>query len=254
MRIFISYRRDDTEGYAGWMADRLRSRPDTRREDVFLDVDDIAPGTNFMRDMLAAVQQSDVLLVLAGPRWVRPSLHAGQDAVRLEIEAAFAHEVPVHLVLVGGAASPASSALPASLAPLTGVPTFSLDDACFGEKVAELGDRLAATLRPHRRGLPWAPGRLIVSHPDRGHWTRGTSMKILLDAGLLGRIVTGGTTYRFDVPAGGHRLQAIMGFIHSNELAFEVSPGGLAHVSIGWVIWPPKITCTLDSPDPARPR
>lgn len=64
--IFISYRRDDTSGFAGRLFDRLA---DTfSREQLFMDVESIEPGANFADVLSQRVSDSDVLLVLIG-RW-----------------------------------------------------------------------------------------------------------------------------------------------------------------------------------------
>jgi hypothetical protein len=46
LRIFISYRRDDTAGYAGWLAERLGNR-----HRVFIDVDSIGIGADFVPEI-----------------------------------------------------------------------------------------------------------------------------------------------------------------------------------------------------------
>ena len=50
--IFISYRRDDSGGYAGRIFDRLTTR--LGHENVFYDVDAIPPGPRFRRGSLRA--------------------------------------------------------------------------------------------------------------------------------------------------------------------------------------------------------
>ena len=69
-RIFISYRRQDSQH----QADRLYKaakpfvhNPDT---DLFIDVDDIPYGVDFEVYLKEQVQQSDVVLVLIGPNWL----------------------------------------------------------------------------------------------------------------------------------------------------------------------------------------
>ena len=44
--IFISYRREDTAGYAGRVSDRLSQRFGS--EKIFIDVDTIEPGEDFV--------------------------------------------------------------------------------------------------------------------------------------------------------------------------------------------------------------
>ena len=57
--IFISYRRDDTEGYAGRLFRDLRER--FGKEAVFMDVAGIEPGRDFRRvieDQVASCSRS----------------------------------------------------------------------------------------------------------------------------------------------------------------------------------------------------
>ena len=43
--IFISYRRDDTQGWAGRLSDSLRKR--LKQTKVYRDIEDIPPGKDF---------------------------------------------------------------------------------------------------------------------------------------------------------------------------------------------------------------
>jgi hypothetical protein len=43
--IFISYRREDSAGWTGRLAERLKER--FRTESIFMDIDTIQPGTDF---------------------------------------------------------------------------------------------------------------------------------------------------------------------------------------------------------------
>jgi len=123
-RIFISYRRDDTSGEAGRLADEL-----TRtfgRQNVFIDVDAVAPGTDFEQRIRGALDSSDVVLVLIGDRWLTDRLADGRrriddehDYVRMEVAGALGRtDATVVPVLVEGATMPRASDLPTSLAPL----------------------------------------------------------------------------------------------------------------------------------------
>ena len=59
-RIFISYRRQDTPGYAGRLSDDLRDRfgPDQ----VFMDIDTLRPGADFVEAIQSAVGACDAPL------------------------------------------------------------------------------------------------------------------------------------------------------------------------------------------------
>ncbi len=120
-RIFISYRRDDSAGYAGRLFDRLSDR--FGRDQIFMDIDTIEPGLDFVEVIEQAVGSCEVLIALLGRHWLSAADAAGQrrldnpeDFVRLEIKAALERNIRVIPVLVDGAAMPRSADLPADLA------------------------------------------------------------------------------------------------------------------------------------------
>jgi hypothetical protein len=153
--IFISYRRDDSRGFAGRLADALDAA--FGNDFVFRDIDDIAPGADFIQAITSRLASVDVVLVVIGPDWLAARNDSGRrlddpaDFVRLEIELALAAGKPLWPVLIGGAAMPAETALPPSLQPLARRQALTLADAAWRDDV----DRLIAALR---RQLP-NPGR-----------------------------------------------------------------------------------------------
>lgn len=122
--IFISYRRDDTAGYAGRLYDRLVAHFGANR--VFMDVEGIEPGVDFVKAIEQAVASCRVLIVMIGDEWTHATDAAGRrrlddsnDFVRLETSAALKRDIRVVPVLVGGAAMPRAEELPAELQALT---------------------------------------------------------------------------------------------------------------------------------------
>src|SRR5687768_5571947 len=67
MKIFISYRRDDSAGYAGRLFDALTARFGTKS--VFMDIDTIPPGKDFRKVIRDEVGVCDMVLVLIGKQW-----------------------------------------------------------------------------------------------------------------------------------------------------------------------------------------
>jgi hypothetical protein len=67
-RIFPSYRRDDSSGYAGRLYDRLSQH--FGRAHLFMDVDTIPPGLDFVEAIQDAVGSCDVLLAVIGRQWL----------------------------------------------------------------------------------------------------------------------------------------------------------------------------------------
>ena len=67
-RIFISYRREDGSASAGRLHDRLREH--FGRDNVFMDVDTIEPGLDFIEVIERTVGSCDVLIALIGRQWL----------------------------------------------------------------------------------------------------------------------------------------------------------------------------------------
>ncbi len=118
--IFISYRRDDSAGYAGRLYDRLAAH--FGADQVFMDVAGIELGTDFVTAIEQAVGSCKVLIVVIGDEWLSTTDAAGRrrlddphDFVRLETGVALAREIRVVPVLVGGALMPRGEELPADL-------------------------------------------------------------------------------------------------------------------------------------------
>lgn len=147
MRIFISYRRDDTAGRAGRLFDVLVSRLGGRN--VFQDVAAIAPGADFTQQVADAIAKSDAALVVIGSEWLTirgpdgtRRLDEPGDYVRGEIGAALAAEVPVVPVLVGDAQLPAPGDLPEELRPLVNRQAARIRDDSWHQDVDALVRRL----------------------------------------------------------------------------------------------------------------
>jgi TIR domain/von Willebrand factor type A domain len=123
-RIFISYRRDDTDFLARWLYGQLAKRFGKNR--VFKDIESIMPGEDFTIVINDKVRSCDALLALIGDRWLtiadrtgRRRLEDPQDYVRLEIEAALARNILVVPILTARTPMPRADQLPGSLAGLT---------------------------------------------------------------------------------------------------------------------------------------
>jgi hypothetical protein len=138
-RIFISYRRQDTE----WPADRVDALmvENFDRERVFKDVDSIEPGEDFVERITAAVASCDVLLALIGPQWLTITDENGQrrldnpgDYVRLEIETALTRKIRVIPILVSPAKMPREDQLPGTLASLARRNAVEISPAVFDTK------------------------------------------------------------------------------------------------------------------------
>jgi hypothetical protein len=72
--IFISYRREDSRHAAGRLVDRLGQT--FGRDQMFIDVDAIEPGLDFVQVLGEKIDSCDVLLALIGPGSFCPAAQA----------------------------------------------------------------------------------------------------------------------------------------------------------------------------------
>lgn len=107
-RIFLSYRRDDAEAYAGRLHETLVRTFGT--ENVFMDQFSIRPGDQFPWAIQQAAAHAAVMVTLIGPKWAtlqdahgRSRLDNEHDFVRREITAALDRGVTVIPIMFPGA-------------------------------------------------------------------------------------------------------------------------------------------------------
>ena len=150
-KIFISYRRDDSSGTAGRLYDRLEAR--FGAEQVFIDVDTIEPGVDFVEAVQRAIAGCEVMLLVIGRHWVdacyrdgRRRLDDPSDTVRVEIETALASNVRIIPVLVGNAVMPNRDLLPETLSPLARINGLEIAHQRFREDVDMLSELLQRLL------------------------------------------------------------------------------------------------------------
>jgi hypothetical protein len=122
-QIFISYRREDSSAWAGRLSDRLSSHFPSNQ--IFMDVDTIEPGMDFVEAIEESVGSCDVLIAVIGTRWLNSSNAAGkrrleipEDSVRVEVSTALKRGIRVIPVLVEGATMPDAADLPDELTAL----------------------------------------------------------------------------------------------------------------------------------------
>jgi len=115
----ISYRREDTSGWARGLYDKLSDAFGDDR--VFIDFDGIGSGEDFENTIIATINGSDVLLALIGKRWLDAVDENGHrrlddlnDTVRVEIRTGL-DKGSVIPVLVDGAGMPKVRGLPADI-------------------------------------------------------------------------------------------------------------------------------------------
>lgn len=153
-RLFISYRRQDSEGYVGRLYDRLTDH--FPADDLFLDVESIGPGEDFVRKLADEVAACDVLLAVIGPDWATITDETGarrltqeNDFVRIEIASALQQDKTIIPVLVGQAKMPAGAELPDDLKPLARRNALALRHASFTDDVERLIEAIKASAPAH---------------------------------------------------------------------------------------------------------
>lgn len=142
-RIFINYRRAD----ARWAAARLYD--DVRRslgdDKVFMDVDGIPPGVDFVEHLESHVAQCRALLALIGPDWLEMRSESGMrriddpdDFVTIELAGALTRGIPVIPVLVDGAMMPGADQLPDAIKPLARRQAVRISHESYSEDVGRI--------------------------------------------------------------------------------------------------------------------
>jgi len=161
--IFINYRREDSSSTAGRLHDRLALA--FGRETIFMDVDHIPAGVDFVEHLNSIVAACKVFLVVIGPNWLNAKDEAGQrrlekpdDWVAVEIEGALVRKIRVIPVLVDGADMPKPSELPASLKPLARRQGVEVRHKHFGRDA----DALIEKVRDALGGSVWRQFRKMA--------------------------------------------------------------------------------------------
>ena len=160
VKVFLSYRRADTQHVAGRVGDRLGEQ-----FELFMDIDTIPPGVDFTDYVRRAVGSCDVLLAFIGDRWVSLTDDQGRrriddptDWVVEEISVALKRGVRVIPVLVENAMMPTAAELPESLQALVNRQALPLRHSSFSADMARLiaGIEHAGARRPPSPALATA--------------------------------------------------------------------------------------------------
>ena len=154
-QIFISYRRDDSAAFAGRIYDRLESHLGSNY--IFMDVDKIDYGVDFIDEIEKGVGSCDALIAVIGRNWLisadkegRCRLDNPEDFVRIEIGTALKRGVRVIPVLVDGAIMPRSTELPEDLRLLARRHALEIRHDRFNDDCKRLIAALQRALEPGR--------------------------------------------------------------------------------------------------------
>lgn len=165
--IFISYRRDDSSGHAGRLADRLVEHFGRNR--IFVDIDTIEPGEDFVAVIENAVSSCDILIAVIGQNWLSATgsgrLDNPNNFVRLEIATALRRDIRVIPVLVQRASMPKPQDLPEDLLKLTRRNAVELSDLRWQTDVDQLISVMERVLA--KRTARAEPELRQIEKPDR---------------------------------------------------------------------------------------
>ena len=160
--VFISYRRTGGAKDARAIFERLRR--ELAGHEVFIDLEGIEPGEDFVESLERQLDGCEALVVLIGPDWSDVTNEHGQrrlddenDFVRIEIAAALRRGVKVFPVLIDGARPPRASELPEALQPLVRRQAVVLDYAKFDADILRLARAIAKALAPRPAAAPATP-------------------------------------------------------------------------------------------------
>lgn len=160
--IFISYRRADTAPWAGRIYERLAR--DLKADNIFMDVDAINPGLDFVKEVEHQVDSCDVFIAVIGREWTSARNADGSrrlddpnDLVRVELATALDRDILVIPVLVDGASMPKVEELPDVLKAVSRRNAVELTHVRFGTDVQRLvstvGQLVDETQRSRKRPI-----------------------------------------------------------------------------------------------------
>lgn len=145
-KIFISYRRDDSKHAVGRLHAALKPHVKNSKRDIFIDIDNIPNGVDFVEHLESQVSQCDVMLAVIGANWlsiVDPTtgqrrLDDPDDFVRIEVSSALRRGIPVVPVVLDGTPIPRADELPDDLKALSRRNSERIDHESFNADVARL--------------------------------------------------------------------------------------------------------------------
>jgi len=172
-KVFISYRRNDTKYQARMIYDALREV--LPPEHVFMDIDSIPLGSDYVETLEKWVAQSDVVLALIGALWLaldsktgRTRLSDPNDFVYIETREALRKGIPVVPVLIDGTTLPQPDQLPEDLKPLLRRQAAYLDYRTIDVDIKKLIERLP--LNPAKPSPGFRPSPRGESSSPNGGW------------------------------------------------------------------------------------
>lgn len=194
-RIYISYREEDADGYAGWLYKRLCDHFGPHQ--VFRDVESIPAGENKEKFTEMALSTCDVVIAVIGDEWINVTdehgelkLRKGSDKVRREISQAMQSRKRVIPALINRVSLPGKEALPESLDHLADIKPIHINEHDFDHSVNQLIIILEAQLQS-------SPGRYAVFERVKPKHTLFSGEKVSISVTIL--IVSIGWAFGWEI-------------------------------------------------------
>ena len=198
MRVFLSYRRQDSASFCGRVYDRLIAH--FGAANVFRDIDSLAPGDKFAEKIREYISQCDAVIVLIGTQWLSIADAAGRrrlddpgDFVRMEIVEAAVQEKLVVPALHDGAPMPGPQDLPLEIAFLAQRNAIELTDRHFASDMKQLVDALSKASSESRDAGREAP--VVGSGKVRSWWLTSAARQLPMSLLALGLLFTLGALW-----------------------------------------------------------
>ncbi|PJF26896.1 MAG: hypothetical protein CUN52_15235, partial [Phototrophicales bacterium] len=120
LTLFVNYRRADDKVFVELLRTHFMFR--YGQDNVFMDFDTIPPFADFAEFIKDRVRASDVLVMIIGKNWLKllkeKESKGEPDYVRMELEEALKHNIPIAPILIQGAQLPDKNDVPVSLQPI----------------------------------------------------------------------------------------------------------------------------------------
>jgi len=142
-KVFICYRRSESQYLVSQLADFLRKR--LGKANVFLDIDTIDAGQNFLEIIDDYIRGSDAVIAVIGPMWISAATERSTDHVAQELLAARRHGRRIIPVLHTNYVMPSPEEFPEHLRWLTELNAVSLGGTA---ELARDAEKLAEVISP----------------------------------------------------------------------------------------------------------
>jgi hypothetical protein len=149
MDIFISYRRQDTSGYALGLRREFTQSQSLSSVQVFLDSASLAPGVRWREEIRGWLSRCEVMLVLIGDEWLvtrdgQKKIEQENDSVHFELELVLGRDdIRIIPVLLEEAKMPSPGMLPLSVRGLCEYEAHAIHDHSYDPDVNRLIEQLS---------------------------------------------------------------------------------------------------------------